>query len=49
MSGGRLTKQIVFGNLEGILRRGRGGKEVEWTDWTDCVQGDNRTFGIEGD
>ena len=46
MSGGRLTKRIVFGNLEGVLRRGRGGKKVEWTD---CVQGDNRTFGIEGD
>ena len=35
MSGGRLPKRIVFGNLEGALRRGRGGKEEEWTD---CVR-----------
>ena len=34
MSGGRLPKRIVFGNLEGAVRRGRGGKEKEWTD---CV------------
>ena len=27
MSGGRLPKQIMFGNLEGAVRRGRGGKE----------------------
>ena len=27
MSGGRLPKRIVFGNLEGAVRRGRGGKE----------------------
>ena len=27
MSGGRLPKRIVFGNLEGEMRRGRGGKE----------------------
>ena len=32
MSGGRLPKQIVFGNLEGAVRRGRGGKEKEWID-----------------
>ena len=37
MSGGRLPKRIVFGNLEGAVRRGRGGKEKEWTD---CVQSD---------
>ena len=30
MSGGRLPKRIVFGNLEGAVRRGRGGKEKEW-------------------
>ena len=35
MSGGRLPKRIMFGNLEGAVRRGRGGKEKEWTD---CVQ-----------
>ena len=34
MSGGRLQKKrIVFGNLEGAVRRGRGGKEKEWTDY----------------
>ena len=27
MSGGRLPKRIMFGNLEGAVRRGRGGKE----------------------
>ena len=46
MSGGRLPKRIMFGNLEGAVRRGRGGKEKEWTD---CVQGDIRAFGITGD
>ena len=28
------------------MRRGRGGKEKEWTD---CVQSDVRAFGIAGD
>ena len=46
MSGGRLPKRIVFGNLEDAIRRGRGGKEKEWTD---CVQSDIRAFGIAGD
>ena len=46
MSGGRLPKRIAFRNLEGAVRRGRGGKEKEWTD---CVQSDIRTFGIAGD
>ena len=46
VSGGRLPKRIVFGNLEGAVRRGRGGKEKEWTD---CVQSDIRAFGITGD
>ena len=41
MSGGRLPKRIMFGNLEGAVRRGRGGKEKEWTD---CVQSDIRAF-----
>ena len=47
MSDGRLPpKRIVFGNLEGAVRRGRGGKEKEWTV---CVQSDVRAFGITGD
>ena len=46
MSGRRLPKRIMFGNLEGAVRRGRGGKEKEWTD---CVQSDIRAFGITGD
>ena len=44
--GGRLPKRIMFGNLEGAVRRGRGGKEKEWTD---CVQSDIRAFGITWD
>ena len=46
MSSGRLLKRIMFGNLEGAVRRGRGGKEKEWTD---CVQSDIRAFGTTGD
>ena len=46
MSNGRLPKRLVFGNLEGAERRGRGGKEKAWTD---CVRGDIRAFGIAGD
>ena len=46
MSGGRLLKRIVFGNIEGAVQRGRGGKEKEWTDY---VQGDIRAFGIAAD
>ena len=46
MSGGRLPKRVVFGNLEGAVRRGRGGKEKEWTD---CFQSDIRAFGVVGD
>ena len=45
MSGGRLPKRTVFGNLEGAVRRGRGGKK----EWTDCVQSDIRAFGKTGD
>ena len=47
MSGGRLPKRIMFGNLEGAVRRGWGGKEKE--EWTDCVQSDIQAFGITGD
>ena len=36
----------MSGNLEGAVRRGRSGKEEEWTD---CVQGDVQAFGIAGD
>ena len=36
----------MFGNLEGAVRRGQGGKEKERTD---CVQSDIRVFGIAGD
>ena len=36
----------MFGNLEGAVQRGRGGKEKEWTD---CVPSDFRAFGITGD
>ena len=46
MSGGRLPKRIIFGNLESAVRRGRGGKEKKWTD---CVQINIRAFGIAGD
>ena len=46
MSGGRLPKRIVFGNLEGAVRRGRGGEDKDWTDY---VQSDIRGFGIAGD
>ena len=45
MRGGWLPKRIVLGNLEGAVRRGRGGKEKKWTD---CVQSDIRAFGITG-
>ena len=45
MSAGQLPKRFMFGNLEGAVRRGRGGKEKEWID---CVQSDIRAFGITG-
>ena len=46
MSGGRLPKRIVLENLEGAVRRGRGGKEKEWVD---CIQSDVPAFGLAGD
>ena len=46
MSGGQLPKRIMFENLEGAVRRGRGGKEKEWTN---CVQSDIRAFDITGE
>ena len=45
MSGGWLPKRVVFGNLEGAVRRGRGGKEKEWIY---CVQSGIRAFSIAG-
>ena len=45
MSGGRLPKRFVFGNLEGAVQRGRGGKGKKWAD---CIQSDIRAFGIAG-
>ena len=41
-----MPKRIVFGNLEGAVRRGRGGNKKEWTN---CVQSDIRVFGMTGD
>ena len=46
MNSGRLPKRIISGNLEGAVRRRRGGKEKEWTD---CKQSDIRAFDIAGD
>ena len=46
MIGRRLPKRIIFGNLEGAVRRGRDGKEKEGTD---CVQSNIRAFGITTD
>ena len=43
MSGGRLPKKIMFGNIEGAVWRGHGEKEKEWIDF---VQSDIRAFGI---
>ena len=39
----------MFGNLEGAVRRGRGGRGGKEKEWTDCVQSDIRAFGITGD
>ena len=46
MSGGRLPKQIMFGNLEDAMRRGRNGKEK---DWANILRSDVRVLGIAGD
>ena len=46
MSGGWFPKRILFGNLQGTVRRGRGGEEKEWID---CVQSNIRALGIAGD
>ena len=45
MSGGWLPKRIMFGKLEGAVRRGRSGKEKEWAD---CGLSDSRACGIAG-
>ena len=36
----------MFRIIENAVRRGRGGKEKEWTD---CVQSDVQAFGTAGD
>ena len=43
ISGGRLPKRIMLGNLEGSVRRERGDNDKEWTD---CIQSDIGAFGI---
>ena len=45
MSGRRLPKRIVFGNLEVAVRRGRSGEEKKGAN---CVQSGIRAFGIAG-
>ena len=47
MNDGRLPTLTMFGNLEGEVRRRRGGKKNKKS--TDCVQIDVRVFGIAGD
>ena len=49
MSGERLPKRIMFGNLEGAVRRGRGDKEKQLTDceagvWVEAVTEGGRLF-----
>ena len=46
MSGGWLPKRIVFGHLEGAVRRGRVGKNRKCID---SLLNDIRAFGIAGD
>ena len=48
MSGGRLPKRIVFGNLEGAVRRGRGGKEKQRTDCVVWHSGGLESDGVKG-
>ena len=45
MSGGQLAKRIIFGNHDGAVRRGWGGKNNEWIDY---VQRNVRMFDIAG-
>ena len=44
-----MPKRIVSGNREGVVQRGRRGKEKECGGQIDCVQSDVRAFGIAGD
>ena len=46
MDGGRLPNRVMFGGMEGPGQCGAEGKEKEWTV---CVAGDVRAFGIGGD
>ena len=43
MTGGWLLKQIMLEILQGAVRRGRSGKEKDWTDY---LQRDIRAFCI---
>ena len=43
MDNRRLPRRIMVRTIENPGRRGRGGKEKEWTD---CVADDLRLFGI---
>ena len=43
MNGRWLPKWIIFGNLEGAVRRERVGKKNEWTD---CEQSHVRAIGV---
>ena len=46
MSGGRLPKRIMFGNLKGAVWRGRSGKEKKCTD---CVTGDWKAMALKAE
>ena len=46
MTGGRLPKRIVSGNLALRVPYRKGGKEKEWTD---CIQSDIQAFGTAAD
>ena len=41
-----VAKVILFGNLEGAVRRGRSGEKKEWTD---CVPSETWAFDIARD
>ena len=45
LSGHAIAYRWRSRNLESAVRRGRGGKEKEWTD---CIQSDIRAFDIAG-
>ena len=49
MGGGRLPKRIMFGNLEGAVRRGRGEKEKESGPTVERHPGVWHNGGLEND